>query len=850
VTARKAAGPNTELSPRPGRTAPLAEALLSSAVATPHDTRLVLPAITAWGGAGLAVGVPEAMPVVLVVLAVGLVVITLEIARRRLSRTRRPGHRSIDGVSPSLGFGMGNARTTRRLAVAGVAVAVALAVAAGVSIATPLRAPAVLETLGERQVTVELTVTGQTRTAESRSFGNDDGLNGGSPAAPDIRFAAVATAFIVASPDGPSTHAAESPVLVFLPGAGRTGGAPEIGAKLVARGALLATDAGSDTAWLFFVRGTATEAAPPPWYLDWANELRLQFRETAAQLPGDGAQLVPGLALGDESLVGASLDDEMKRSGLSHLTAVSGANCALVIAGIMLLGGILRLRRGSRIVASLIALVLFVVLVTPQPSVLRAAVMAAIVLFSLGASRAARGLPTMCLAVMVLIVMDPWLSRSFGFALSVLATAGLLLLASPLAARLARFMPAWLAMVISIPLAAQIACQPVLVLLNPAIAPYSVIANMLAAPAAPVATIVGLLACLLGAFIPPLSIVGAWLTWLPASWIAAVATFFAHAPGASLPWLPGLLGCLLLSVAVGALGWILLGTRHPGARRITGILLATTLVAGYGGILLGGILGQRLALPSNWQIAACDVGQGDAVVVRSAGQVALIDVGPDAELLARCLGQLGVSRIDILVITHYDLDHVGGIDAVLGLVDLALVGPTQDAGEDALLTELASAGAVVELASRGDDGVLGELNWQVLWPQPDSDDRGNDASVTLLVQGGINALFLGDLGERSQAEMMAASRLGRLDVVKVSHHGSADASAALYDLVAADAGLVSVGVDNGYGHPSDAALAMLEHAGTAALRTDASGLVVVAPSLEGLIVWTERAVPEAGLGSG
>jgi competence protein ComEC len=840
VTASKAEGSNSGVGSEPDAATPLTEALLSTAVATPHDTRLVLPAVTAWGGAALAVGVPDLMPVVLIALAVGLVGITFEIARRTLSPATRAGH-----AGRGQSRGRGRSRTTRRLAVAGVSVAVALAIAAGVSIATPLRAPAALETLGERQVTVELTVTGQTRTAESRSFGGSGG-----PVAADIRFRAVATAFIVASPDGARTHAAESPVLVFLPGADRTGAAPEIGARLLARGSLLPTDEGSDTAWLFFVRGAATEVAPAPWYLDWANELRLQFRETAATLPGDGAQLVPGLALGDESLVGAGLDDEMKRSGLSHLTAVSGANCALVIAGIMLLGGILKLRRGSRIAASLVALVLFVVLVTPQPSVLRAAVMAAIVLFSLGASRAARGLPTMCLAVMVLIVMDPWLARSFGFALSVLATAGLLLLASPLAARLARFMPAWLAMVISIPLAAQIACQPVLVLLNPAIAPYSVIANMLAAPAAPVATILGLLACLLGALIPPLASVGAWLTWLPASWIAAVATFFAHAPGASLPWLPGLVGCLLLAIAVAVLGWILLGTRFPDARRLTGILLATALIAGYGGILAGGILGQRLALPTNWQIAACDVGQGDAVVVRSAGQIAVIDVGPDAELLTRCLGQLGVSRIEILVITHYDLDHVGGIDAVLGLVDLALVGPTQDAGEDALLAELEAGGAAVEFASRGDAGVLGELNWQVLWPQPDSDDRGNDASVTLLVQGSINALFLGDLGERSQEEMMAASRLGRLDVVKVSHHGSADASAALYDLVAADAGLVSVGVDNGYGHPSDKALAMLEHAGTAALRTDASGLLVLAPDADGLRVWTERAAPESGRPSG
>ncbi len=809
--------------------APLAETVLNSASgAAPHDTRLVFPAVTAWAGAALAVGFPDAMPVVLGMLALALVTLALVIVRRVTGPRGR------------------HARTTRRLAVVGVAVAVALAVGAAVAIATPLRAPVALAGLGERQVTVELTVSGQARTTPSRSFV----VGGAGMAVPDIRFAALATSFTVASPGGARVYGAESPVLVFVTGADRAGDLPQIGARLVARGSLLATDQGSDTAWLFFVRGEMQEVAEPPFYLDWANELRVQFRETAATLPGDGAQLVPGLALGDESLVDAGLDDEMKRSGLSHLTAVSGANCALVIAGIMLLGGILRLGRGPRIVSCLIALVLFVVLVTPQPSVLRAAVMAAIVLFSLGASRAARGLPTLCLAVMVLVVLDPWLARSFGFALSVLATAGLLVLASPLAARLARWMPAWLAMVISIPLAAQIACQPVLVLLNPTIAPYSVIANILAAPAAPLATILGLAACLLGAIFPPAALAGAWLTWLPASWIAAVAAFFAYAPGARLPWLPGVVGCLMLVIAVAVLGWILLGSRFPGARRIACILLATALVAGYGGVLAGGILGQRLALPSNWQIAACDVGQGDAVVVRSAGQIALIDVGPDAELLTECLGRLGIDRIDILVLTHYDLDHVGGLDAVTGLVGLALVGPTQEAGEDRLLAGLAAGGATVEQARRGDSGVLGELGWQVLWPQPDTKARGNDASVTLQVTGEISALFLGDLGERSQKDMMAASRLGRVDVVKVAHHGSADASAVLYDLVAADAGLVSVGVDNGYGHPTDSALAMLEHAGTAALRTDAAGLIVLAPGTDGLIVWTERAVPESGPSSG
>src|SRR5690606_39249834 len=133
----------------------------------------------------------------------------------------------------------------------------------------------------------------------------------------------------------------------------------------------------------------------------------------------------------------------------------------------------------------------FVVLVTPEPSVQRAAVMALAVLVASGSGRPVRGIPVLCLAVLGLLVVDPWLARSFGFVLSVLATGGLLVLAGPLAAAMARWMPRWLAVVIAVPAAAQVACQPVIVLLDAALPTYGVVANILAAPAAPIATVVG-----------------------------------------------------------------------------------------------------------------------------------------------------------------------------------------------------------------------------------------------------------------------------------------------------------------------------------------------------------------------
>jgi len=129
-----------------------------------------------------------------------------------------------------------------------------------------------------------------------------------------------------------------------------------------------------------------------------------------------------------------------------------------------------------------------------------------------------------------------WLPRDQGFALSVLGTAGLLVLARRLAQRLSAWLPRGLALALAVPLAAQLACQPVLILLNPALPLFGVPANLVAEPAAPVATVLGCLACLVLPWAPALGQVVVWLAWLPSAWIAAVARFAAGLPGAALPW--------------------------------------------------------------------------------------------------------------------------------------------------------------------------------------------------------------------------------------------------------------------------------------------------------------------------
>ncbi|MBG6054451.1 competence protein ComEC [Salinibacterium sp. CAN_S4] len=635
------------------------------------------------------------------------------------------------------------------------------------------------------------------------------------------------------------------PVLVFGEGpANRLG----IGTVIGVEGTVVRAEPGDDRAFLLFPDDAPVVIESPPWYLDWANGLRSGFLAATEQLPGNGGDLLPGLAIGDTSAVSTELDNSMRSSSLSHLTAVSGANCAIVIGLVMLAGGALGLPRWLRIGASMLMLLAFVVLVTPEPSVLRAALMATLVLLALLGGRPARGLPILSLATLALLVMDPWLARNFGFVLSVLATAGLLLLAGPLAGVLGRWLPRWLALIIAVPLAAQLACQPVIVLLNASLPTYGIVANILAAPAAPIATVVGLAACVALVILPPLGTILSQLAWVPSAWIAAVATFCAAAPGAQLPWPPGAAGLALLVCASACAVVAVLGRGRWRRWSKKAIVVATVL---YLAAVTGLRIGEQWGRPDDWQMAGCDVGQGDAFVVRSAGAVALIDTGPDPAPLAACLKDLGIDRIDLLVLTHYDLDHIGGVDAVVGRVDVAMIGPIGEPDDDGIAAALRAGGAEVQQVSKGPSGLLGELRWHVLWPPArlSGIEPGNPASVTVefdpvgeCFPGCLSSMFLGDLGEEAQNRVLAANTVRPVDVVKVSHHGSADQSTRMYERLTALVGMIGVGADNGYGHPTEKMLDILESTGTAALRTDLHGLILLSPGSKpgSVAVWSER----------
>ncbi|WP_417562622.1 ComEC/Rec2 family competence protein [Microbacterium sp.] len=780
-----------------------------------RDLRLVPVAGGGWAAAGFAVLVPDAASAAALALWACALVLTACTARHAVrSRT-----------TPAAPHPRGRAGTA--WAIAAVTVAIAAAAASSVALALPQRdAAAHLAVSGGRAVTVHATVVGK---AQRTATG-------------DLMYDAVAHRVDI----GTAAHPVDVPISVRDAGTG-SGSGPDIGSEIDVQGT--ASVAQPDHRAVLVVRAahgvTVTRAATG--VVAASAGMRHALAQAVRGLPEPGAGLIPGLAVGDTGGVSAQLDAQMKASSLSHLTAVSGANCAIVVGLAFGAAALCGARRGVRVTAGLAALGGFVLLVTPEPSVVRAAAMAAIAMLGVLLGRRGAGLSLLCGAVAACVVADPWLAVSMGFALSVVATAALLVLAAPLARGMTRHLPRALALALAVPLAAQLACGPLLIMINPTVPLYGVVANLLAAPAAPVATILGLAACV-AAPIPALASGLVALTWLPAAWIAATAATSVDLPASAVPWLEGWPGAVALTIVGGAIALVLLPVGparwHRTARVASALLLAVVVGVGAGTAALRAVAGP-LTLPGAWAIAACDVGQGDAILVRSHGAVALIDTGPRPDLLRACLDRFGIARVDLLVLTHYDLDHSGGVDAVVGRVGTVLHGPVVSPADGRTLDTLVRAGAQAVDAWAGMSGMLGAATWTVVWPR--EGDRmftgGNEASVVLDVRGGgvPASLYLGDMDATSQRALLASGALrSPYAVVKVAHHGSADQSPELYRAMGGAVALVSVGVDNDYGHPRAETLAFLRADGYAIARTDTEGVVTVSSTAEAVGVWRER----------
>jgi competence protein ComEC len=393
------------------------------------------------------------------------------------------------------------------------------------------------------------------------------------------------------------------------------------------------------------------------------------------------------------------------------------------------------------------------------------------------------------------VVADPWQVRDPGFALSVLATAGLLIAAPHLVEKFSQVMPKTLATIIATPIAATLFCAPVIVAISGQLSLMSIAANVLAAPAVAPITIVGFVAALFSPGLPWLSEILLWGVKPLAAWIAWVASVISDFS--------------VITLATGAKSFFLVAAVIALGYFFNRKIVITGLV-----IIIA--ISWLLRFPGcDWQVANCDVGQGDSMIVNLGNHRAIvIDTGPDPIAEDRCLHQLGVKTIDLLILTHVHADHVGGVD-----------GAIRDRTVIAQWFGNVRAGTRATIESD-----RGPITVDVLWPQGQwADDQvsdPNNSSIAVIVRAPDFSLFAGgDMEPESQSQI--AGIVGHVDIYKVCHHGSRFQDESFTRALSPTISVISVGEGNSYGHPAPQTIQSLTRLGSRVLRTDHDGAIAI-----------------------
>ncbi|WP_281373648.1 ComEC/Rec2 family competence protein [Haloechinothrix aidingensis] len=519
-----------------------------------------------------------------------------------------------------------------------------------------------------------------------------------------------------------------------------------------------------------------------------------------------------------------------------HVNVVCGA-VFLLLRGV---------RSGPRLSASLAGLVLagYVVTVGYTPSVLRAALMAAVGLLALFLGRQRAAMPALAFAVCVLVLYDPEMAVRFGFAMSVAATAALVVLAPRWVGSLrSRGVPVGFASAGVVPLVAFLATAPLIAGMAGEVSLVAVGANILATPVVAVTTVLGALATATAGAAPWLGELLARSAWPGLSWLLLVARGAADVPAGVLGWPDGWLGgglAALLSLSC------VLACRYRTPRRVLAACLVLALV-----VWAAARLSAPGWPPASWAVIACDVGQGDGLLLATgeAGSAVVVDTGSARSGMVACLDRVGVDRVPLLVVTHLHEDHYGDLPAVLDgtQVDAVAVGPgrTPERAWTAVVNAARDENVpLVELAP-GDAMSWPRLDLRVLGPRHVPAEQAaepggtavNDLSLAVTADTPAGRILLPGDGEvAAQGDLLAAGHDLRADVLKVPHHGSGNTRDDFLRAVAPDVAVISVGEGNQHDHPDTAVVDQLTGAGTRIARTDRAGDIAVVPARDGIVI--------------
>ena len=558
-------------------------------------------------------------------------------------------------------------------------------------------------------------------------------------------------------------------------------------------------------------------------------------------MPVREAALARGFVLGQDEQINERTTDDFRRSGLSHLLAVSGQNVALLALLAMPVLAALGMPLRTRLVWLLGLIALYVPLTGAGPSIQRAGIMGALSVLATLAGRRTSRLYGLAVAAVVLLAAEPKIAADIGWQLSFAAVLGILILAAPLRAALGDRLgtAGWRRPLIdgaAMTIAATIATAPLIAFHFEAVSTLTLLANLLALPAVAPAMWLGMLVAAAGQVpgfpVEPLNAVNALLL----AYIAQVAAWCGR-PSWAYPHLRlgigGLIGAYVAIAAAAVLIWCLRRTRRPARPRgrkrgpvalVVGLLALLALVwpAGDGA-------GQAVGPPTGLRVSVLDVGQGDSILLQPGkAPPVLVDGGPSGQGLSEKLRAAGVDRLGAAIVTHPESDHAAGIRELLGTMPVGQV--LFGAPDRVTLVAATGAGVPSGRLVRGDELRSGRLRLDVLWPpaelisEPTQEADPNRLAIVMRARWGRFSMLLTADAEAESVPLEP----GPVDVLKVAHHGSEDAGlTALLDRARPRLAVISVGPDNPFGHPAAAVLAALTSHGVPTLRTDRDGTVVL-----------------------
>lgn len=565
-----------------------------------------------------------------------------------------------------------------------------------------------------------------------------------------------------------------------------------------------------------------------PWY-GYPAFLADYIRELIhSTFPADTLAFAQALLLGDTGLIDYETDTAFKLSGIRHIVAVSGLHVSILFALVYYLSG---RRKLLSILIGIPVLILFAAVAGFTPSITRACIMHGLMMLAILFEREYDAPSALSFAVLVMLICNPYSISSVSLQLSAGCICGILLFSGRIngwlmdkkrlghyKGKLGRF-AGWLSSSVSVSLSATLITTPLCALYFGTVSLVSVLTNLMTLWVVTFIFYGIIISCILGAIYLPMGAVSAWIFSWPMRYVLLVAKLLASLP------LAAVYTCSIYIVLWLILCYCLLSAFLLMERKRPLPLLCTV------------VLGLCFALTASWaepltddvRMTVLDVGQGQCIILQSEGKTFLVDCGGDSDTIAadaaaEQLLSMGISRLNGIILTHYDRDHAGGIANLLTRLDTDVL----------YLPECVDAEGTSEQLFVLENAMLVEDHTRITFGDTsitlyttDFGTTSNESGLCVLFQReNCDILITGDRNAYGERDLLRQTALPDLEVLIVGHHGSKSSTCIeLLEAGRPDIAIISVG-DNSYGHPTQQVLDRLTDFGCEIYRTDENGTVI------------------------